>query len=120
MYERRSMPLLPRAAFLRRLAAHSGIASLIVGGSLLVGMIGYRYLEGLTWLDAFVNAAMLLGGEGPLKAPASDGGKLFAGFYALYSGLVFIAAAGIMLAPVGHRLLHRFHWEDDASDQPSS
>ena len=115
MYESRSTPPLPPAAFVRRLAAHGGIAAVIVVGSLFAGMLGYRYFEGLTWLDAFINAAMLLGGEGPLKSPASDAGKLFAGLYALYSGVVFIAVAGIVLTPVGHRLLHRFHWEDDSS-----
>jgi hypothetical protein len=95
----------------RRLLTHSIVAIAILAGSLIAGMWGYHAFEGLGWEDAFLNAAMLLGGEGPLEQPHSSGGKLFAGCYALYSGVVFIAVAGLMLAPVGHRLLHRFHWE---------
>lgn len=75
-------------------------------------MIGYHALEGLSWLDAFLNAAMLLGGMGPVAVPVTTGGKLFAGLYALYCGLVVIIAAGIILAPVAHRILHRFHLEE--------
>jgi hypothetical protein len=99
-------------AYLRRLLKHFAVAVALVSGSLLAGMWGYRAFEGLGWLDAFVNAAMLLGGEGPLEQPHSSAGKLFAGLYALYAGILFIAVAGLLLAPVVHRLLHRFHWED--------
>ena len=81
------------------------------GASLVVGMWGYWYFEGLTWLDAFLNAAMLLGGMGPLESPRTTGGKIFAGGYALYSGMVVLVAAGVLLAPVLHRFLHRFHLE---------
>jgi hypothetical protein len=75
-------------------------------------MAGYEYYEQLSWRDAFLNAAMLLGGMGPVNAPATPGGKLFAGLYALYAGLVFLIVAGLLLAPVVHRILHRFHWEE--------
>jgi hypothetical protein len=75
-------------------------------------MIGYHMLEQLPWIDAFLNAAMLLGGMGPVNAPVSAAGKLFAGCYALYAGLVFIITAGLMFTPVLHRLMHRFHWDD--------
>ncbi len=112
MYEPRSAPPLPRAAYVRRLLNHVIFAAVIVGGSLLVGMWGYHSFEKLGWLDAFLNAAMLLGGEGPLEQPQSTGGKIFAGVYAIYSGVLFIAIAGLLLAPVSHRLLHRFHWEE--------
>jgi hypothetical protein len=74
-------------------------------------MAGYRHYERLPWLDAFLNAAMLLGGMGPVEDPQTAGGKLFAGLYALYAGLVFLVATAIILAPVVHRLLHKFHWE---------
>ena len=74
-------------------------------------MAGYRYYERLPWLDAFLNAAMLLGGMGPVEDPQTAGGKLFAGLYALYAGPVFLVATAIILAPVVHRLLHKFHWE---------
>ena len=112
MYESRRQHPLSKAAYYHRLANHAAVAMLLVGGSLLAGMAGYRYLEQMNWLDAFINAAMLLGGEGPLTAPGTVEGKLFTGLYALYSGVVFIAVAGLLLTPVGHRLLHKFHWED--------
>jgi hypothetical protein len=79
-------------------------------------MAGYAYFERLGWRDAFLNAAMLLGGMGPVETPITPGGKIFAGCYALYAGLVFIVTTGIMGAPVVHRLLHQFHWERD--DEP--
>ncbi len=97
--------------FLLRLAGHIGIACAVLLVSLGAGMLGYAHFEHLGWRDAFLNAAMLLGGMGPVEAPATPRGKLFAGFYALYAGLVFIGAAGIVGAPVFHRLLHQFHWE---------
>jgi len=83
-------------------------------GSLAIGMVGYHLLEHLSWIDAFLNSAMLLGGMGPVNPPTSDGGKLFAGLYALYAGLVFIVSAGLMFAPVLHRLMHRFHFDEKA------
>jgi hypothetical protein len=82
------------------------------GVSLLIGMIGYVYLEGLSWLDAFLNAAMLLGGMGPIHSPSTPGGKLFAGVYALYAGLVFLVGAGVLAAPIVHRALHTLHWDE--------
>ena len=81
--------------------------------SLLIGMAGYMHYEELLWRDAFLNAAMLLGGMGPVESPRTEGGKLFAGLYALYAGLVFLVAIAIVIAPVVHRLLHKFHWEDE-------
>jgi hypothetical protein len=75
-------------------------------------MSGYMYFERLGWLDAFLNAAMLLGGMGPVNSLRTAGGKLFAGLYALYAGLVFLVVAGILFAPLVHRLFHRFHWEE--------
>ena len=79
--------------------------------SLAAGMIGYHGLERLSWLDSFLNAAMLLGGMGPVAVPVTPSGKIFAGLYALYCGLVVLIVAGIILAPVAHRILHRFHLE---------
>ncbi len=100
--------------FLLRMLLHAAAAQVLVGASLLVGMWGYGYFEHMAWRDAFVNTAMLLGGMGPMKTDGlSDGGKLFAGCYALYAGLVFIIVIGIMLAPVIHRVLHVFHWTAD-------
>ena len=113
MYERRHQPLLPRRLFVQRVALHFSVATAILLGSLGIGMAGYMFFEGLHWRDAFLNASMLLGGMGPVDAPKTDGGKLFAGLYALYSGLVILITAGVVLSPVLHRLMHRFHWYDD-------
>lgn len=113
IYERRSHRPLANRLFARRLALHGLVAMGLVAGSLLIGMAGYTYFEDLAWRDAFLNAAMLLGGMGPVDPPKTDNGKLFAGVYALYAGLVFLVVAGLLLAPVVHRLLHKFHWESD-------
>jgi hypothetical protein len=89
---------------------HSGIIAIgIIAVSLFIGMLGYHSFEGLSWIDAFLNAAMLLGGMGPVNSPVTNSGKLFAGIYALYCGLAVIFVAGVILAPVAHRVLHRFH-----------
>ena len=105
-YERMHEPLASRGRFLRRLWNHVSVALAIIGVSLLLGMAGYHGFEGLSWLDAYANAAMILSGMGPLAPLHSTAGKLFAGAYALYSGLLLIAVAGVVLAPVLHRVLH--------------
>jgi ABC-type Na+ efflux pump permease subunit len=104
-------PLAPRQIFFRRLLASIAVGLLLIGVSLAVGMAGYHHYEGLPWLDAFLNASMILSGMGPLLSPVTTGGKLFAGFYALYSGLAVLVIAGVIFAPVVHRFLHRFHLE---------
>jgi hypothetical protein len=111
MYEHKSQPPIPRHRFVRRMLRHSVAAIVVLLLSLLIGVAGYEYFERLAWRDAFLNSAMLMGGMGPVDAPRSDGGKVFAGLYALYAGLVFLVASGLVFAPVVHRLLHRFHWE---------
>lgn len=117
LYESKTSPLLPFNHFLRRLLLHGLLVYSLVLVSLVGGMMGYVHFEQLTWLDAFLNAAMILGGMGPISIPVTKNGKLFAGIYALYSGLVFLIALGIVLAPVIHRLMHRFHIdEDDGSE----
>ena len=113
MYESRRQRPLPRPHFLRRVVLHFALAMGLLLGSLALGMAGYMYFEHLPWRDAFLNAAMLLGGMGPVDPPKSDGGKLFAGLYALYAGLLILVTAGVVLAPVLHRLLHRFHWAEE-------
>ena len=92
---------------------HLAAALAFVALSLLIGIAGYHYLEQLPWLDAFLDASMILGGMGPVRPPVTPGGKLFAGLYALYSGLVFLVTAGVLLAPVLHRAMHKFHWQKD-------
>ncbi|HJV83416.1 hypothetical protein [Noviherbaspirillum sp.] len=110
-FEHRAQPLIPPRQFLVRLAHSGAIALGLLAVSLGIGMLGYHELERLSWIDAFLNASMLLGGMGPVNPPLSFGGKLFAGLYALYCGLVVILMAGVILAPVAHRILHRFHME---------
>jgi hypothetical protein len=90
-------------------AAHLGVAVLVLAVSLACGMLGYRAFEGLSWLDGFLNSAMLLGGMGPVNPPVTAAGKLFAGVYALYAGLVFIVTAALVVTPLLHRVLHRLH-----------
>lgn len=111
MFEHRSEPLLPRAAFALRVAGHAGIALGIVLVGLLIRIIGYHETEGLHWIDATVNAAMILGGMGPVNQLHTTAGKMFASFYALFSGLAFIIIVGVVFAPIVHRFLHRFHLE---------
>jgi hypothetical protein len=108
---------LPRNEFAWRMAWNFAVASGLVGFSLLGGMLGYHLAEGMDWIDAFANASMILSGMGPLDPLKTYGGKLFAGLYALYSGLVLVLASGIVLAPIIHRMFHRFHLEEDAPPQ---
>jgi hypothetical protein len=109
LYEHRSHRLAPRHHFVLRVLRHLLISAAIIAVSLVGGILGYEHYERLGLRDAFLNAAMLLGGMGPIKTDLSEAGKVFAGLYALYSGLVFIVAAGVLLAPVVHRLLHSVH-----------
>lgn len=113
MYEPRIKPPIPRKLFVKRVVLHAIAASALLLISLAIGMAGYMHFEVLAWRDAFLNAAMLMGGMGPVDAPKTDDGKLFAGLYALYAGLVFIVTVGLVLTPVVHRLMHKFHWQQD-------
>lgn len=112
MYETKTQPPLARAKFARRLLGHATAALALLVASLASGMLGYRVFEHLSWIDAFVNASMLLGGMGPVDLPQTAAGKLFEGLYALYAGLVFIVTAALLFTPVLHRMLHRFHWDE--------
>jgi hypothetical protein len=116
MFEHHHQELLPRVEFLRRQARFTLAALGIIVASLAIGMLGYHFLEGLAWMDAFLNAAMLMGGMGPLAPLTTDAGKLFAGLYALYCGLVLLISVGIFAAPIFHRFLHHFHIELDDKD----
>lgn len=111
MFEHRKQPLLSPRQFLIRQVVFLLVAIVIIIGSLAMGVLGYHFIENQTWIDALVNASMILGGMGPVNALRTNGGKLFASFYALYSGIIFLISVGIILAPLYHRFLHRFHLE---------
>ncbi len=109
MYEGRHQPVVARHIFLRRLARNGGFGALILMSSLCAGILGYHFIEGLSWIDSLLNASMILGGMGPIGEIHTFAGKLFASFYALFSGVVFLIAMGVFAAPIIHRFLHRFH-----------
>jgi hypothetical protein len=113
MFEPFGKKLLPRREFYRRMGWTSAIGGILILLSLSVGMLGYHFLNELAWVDAFVDAAMILSGMGPLSPLRSNAAKVFAGVYAIYCGIALIATTGIIFAPVVHRALHRFHLEDD-------
>ena len=117
MFEHHAQPLLPQRAFLRRLVRFSLAALILVAFSWAIGIMGYRVFEGMSWIDATLNAAMLLGGMGPVDPLHTDAGKLFASFYALFSGIVFLVAVGVLIAPILHRLLHQFHLAETKRDE---
>jgi hypothetical protein len=118
MYERRTDPLLPRRQFLRRLARHGEIAAAALLVSLALGTFGFHWLAPQGWLDAFLNAAMLLGGMGPVGSFEQPVGKVFAGLFALYAGIVFLGASVVLLAPLVHRILHKLHLEEQSKRKP--
>ena len=113
MYEPRHAKPLPRPKFYGRMARHGAVVVLIIVVSLGIGMIGYHAFEGMSWLDAYASAAMILSGMGPLAELKTSGGKLFAGTYALFSGIMFITVSGLLLGPVAHRVMHKFHFAAD-------
>ena len=113
MFEHRKEPVIPRSQFLLRLLHTGTVATVLIVSSLAFGMLGYHIIEKLSWIDAFLNASMLLGGMGPVNSPTTFGGKLFPGLYSLYCGLLVILVAGVILAPIAHRILHKFHVESE-------
>lgn len=116
-YERIGEPLASRRLFVRRLGLNLGLALILIAVLLAVGILGYRMLEGLGWLDAYAHAAMILSGMGPYDEPATAGGKFFEGTYALFSGLVVVATTGLILAPVFHRIMHGLHVPDEGDEE---
>jgi hypothetical protein len=113
MFESKKERLLPLPKFIGRMARSLLVSSGIVGAALALGVLGYRVFAGFSWIDALLEACMILTGMGPVGPMATDGAKLFASAYALFSGLVFIGVIGVVLAPLLHRLMHRFHLEED-------
>jgi hypothetical protein len=116
MYEPKHRGLISRRAFATRLANHVVVAGVVIGVSLAVGTAGYHYLGALPWVDSILNAAMILGGMGPVNELRNPASKLFAAAYALYAGFILLFSVGIIIAPVFHRVLHRFHLERRANN----
>jgi hypothetical protein len=113
MFEHKSEPLLTRWQFVARLGKHFAASLVIVSGSLLIGSAGYHYFGHLPWLDALLNAAMILTGMGPVDRMENPAGKFFATFYALYSGIAFLSIVAVLVAPVIHRVIHKLHIDVD-------
>lgn len=111
MFEHRSKPVIPLNNFAQRMLKFVTTGLCFVSVSLLIGVLGYRYTEGMSWIDALLNASMIAGGMGPVDPLKTVGGKLFASAYAVYSGLLLIGVSGLMLAPIFHRIMHKFHHE---------
>lgn len=115
-FEAHHEPLLPRPLYAQRLLRSALLAGGVLGACLGIGVLGYHGLAGMPWLDALVNAAMILGGMGPVDPVRSAPGKWFAASYALFAGVAFLSSVGVLVAPVVHRFLHRFHLEDEGQD----
>ena len=113
MYEHRKQPLASRKVFAQRVLTNGLIGAAMLLISLGIGVFGYHFFEGLSWIDSLLNASMILGGMGPVNPLQTTAGKLFASFYALFSGVVFIAAIGVLSIPIFHRFLHHFHLADE-------
>ena len=120
MFEHKSKPLLPRRAFYARLASCAAATTGIVAFSLFMGSAGYHYLGGLPWIDALLNASMILAGMGPVDPIKTSAAKLFAAFYALYSGIAFLTMVAILMAPLLHRFLHKFHLEISSAEKKAA
>lgn len=116
MYEHRGQPPISAAAFRLRMLRHAAMAGLVMTGSLALGTLGYIGLDRLGTLDALLHAALPLSGMGLVDYPSTPASRLFVSVYALYAGLVYVVASGIVIAPLLHRLLHRFHWTGDDPD----
>ena len=111
MFEHHSQPLATPTEFTRRMVRYTLISTGIILFSLVIGILGYHYLESLSWIDSLLNASMILGGMGPVNGLQTTAGKIFASFYALYSGIILLASVGLWVTPIFHRFIHRFHLE---------
>lgn len=114
MYENQKQKLIPQHKFIKRLARNFAIGLSLIAVALFIGMLGYHHFEGMSWLDAYLNAAMILSGMGPAEPLKTEGGKFFAGTYALFSGILFLVIMAIIFAPIFHRFFHQFHIAEDA------
>lgn len=112
-FERRSEPLLPFDQFLKRIIRYTFFSFVLIGFSLGIGVLGYHFINGLPWIDALLNACMILTGMGPIDPMKNDAAKLFASFYSIFSGVVFLSTVAVFLAPIVHRFLHKLHVDEE-------
>ena len=112
-FEHHNQALLPRGKFMARMSRNAAFATAIITISLAAGAVGYHVFAGLSWVDCILNASMILTGMGPIASMKTDGAKLFASAYAVFSGVAFLTTVGVLFAPVAHRFLHRFHLDDE-------
>jgi hypothetical protein len=117
MFEHRREKLLPFSLFLRRFAVCLGIAAGLIAFGVGIGVLGYHHFAGFTWIDSLLNACMILTGMGPVGVLPNDTAKIFASLYALFSGLIFISVMAIIISPVMHRVLHKFHIAEEDFEQ---
>jgi hypothetical protein len=120
MFERRHEPLAPLGVFIRRMLSSLGIGIGMIAVALSIGIAGYHWIAGFSWLDSLLEASMILGGMGPVNPLPTDGAKLFASMYALFSGLIFIGVMGVVLTPLAHRMMHKFHLDDEGMAKKSA
>ncbi len=113
MFENKFEKLVPLSVFVRRMMVSVALAGILIAVALLIGIMGYHHIAQFDWVDSILEASMILGGMGPINPLITTGAKIFAAGYALFSGLVFIAVMGIVLAPITHRMLHTFHVDDE-------
>lgn len=112
-FEHRSQPILPFDKFIKRILRYTFFSMVLIGVSLGIGVAGYHYINELPWLDALLNASMILTGMGPVDPMKNDAAKLFASFYSIFSGVVFLSTVAVFLSPIAHRLLHKMHVDED-------
>jgi len=120
MFERRHARLAPLGVFIRRMLSSLGIGLGMIAAALSIGIAGYHWIASFGWIDSLLEASMILGGMGPVNPLPSDGAKLFASFYALFSGLIFIGVMGVVLTPLAHRMIHKFHLDDESLAKKSA
>jgi len=111
VFEHHKQPLASQSEFAQRMVRFGLLAAGVIIFSLGIGILGYHYLESLSWIDSLLNATMILGGMGPVNTLQTNAGKVFASFYALYSGIILLASVGVLATPIFHRFMHRFHLE---------
>lgn len=113
MFEHKDKPVISQTHYLYRLAKNVCIAFGLIALALLIGMMGYHYICGFKWIDSLLNASMILGGMGPVDVVTTNSGKIFASFYAIFSGIAFLSIIALILSPVVHRFLHKFHMDEE-------